>query len=416
LDIFGPAWLSEDCRGKALELQVLPGCSAPVAQSCTVELRWAHEGRRATAGWVMKQRVAGQDLAVEVSVDGAGPAAAEVDEGATYPGQEHSSVVSDAHLQFSFAVKPSKSSAKNGDADSSSGSSDSSEFNVTGIDGLSLASGYSADPPCAPPSGHLLARLRHVLTRPSVERSCLIRFENRTPFNLTLLPAASMCSEGAWSDSNIWEGGALPHYTPAGPPGNVVPFSTVVFGCESSGAKTGVAGRLLYHVHVSEGVAAAAVAAAAGGFGGAASRVAVSWATPFFGKRACTYELLPAAVAGSGGVRGRSSPGKADDRASVSSSGSGGSRPLVVEGSATVRTLFLSLSIKLLCRLLPRSAKDRHKVIERNDFNNVRAVLHFNTQDDNHNEVCFTLRLGSRQVRFLAPTQTNQAVPGAGHA
>lgn len=47
------------------------------------------------------------------------------------------------------------------------------------------------------------------------ERSSLVYFENRTPFRLTLLPSASLCSEGDWSDPNIWdEAQGLSHYTP----------------------------------------------------------------------------------------------------------------------------------------------------------------------------------------------------------
>lgn len=46
------------------------------------------------------------------------------------------------------------------------------------------------------------------------ERSSLVCFENRTPFRLTLLASASLCSEGGWSDANVWDAQGLSHYTP----------------------------------------------------------------------------------------------------------------------------------------------------------------------------------------------------------
>ena len=74
---YGPEWLS-NAKGDSSEnlqvlgVQVLPGCKAPAPQSCTVELSWAHEGRQVTAKWLVKHRVEGQDLAVKVSIAGAG--------------------------------------------------------------------------------------------------------------------------------------------------------------------------------------------------------------------------------------------------------------------------------------------------------------------------------------------------------
>ena len=54
--------------------------------------------------------------------------------------------------------------------------------------------------------------VEQVLAKP--ERSSLVYFENRTPFHLTLLPSVSICSEGGWSDPNVWDGQGLSHYTP----------------------------------------------------------------------------------------------------------------------------------------------------------------------------------------------------------
>ena len=71
----------------------------------------------------------------------------------------------------------------------------------------------------------------------------------------------------------------------AGPPANVLPYTTVAFGCESAGAKTGVAGKLAYHVHAND------TAASLPGWPAEPVRVAVSWSTPFFGKPTCTSKI-----------------------------------------------------------------------------------------------------------------------------
>ncbi len=68
----------------------------------------------------------------------------------------------------------------------------------------------------------------------------------------------------------------------------MLPYTTVVFGCESAGAKTGVAGRLTYHVHAND------TAAALPGWSADPVRVTVSWATPFFGKTTCSSEIIAA--------------------------------------------------------------------------------------------------------------------------
>lgn len=107
----------------------------------------------------------------------------------------------------------------------------------------------------------------------------------------------------------------------AGPPENVLPYTTVAFGCESAGAKTGVIGRLIYHVHAND--------TAVGLPGGPIQpvRVAVSWATPFFGKPKCTSEVLVAPTLGRAAAQGD------DNRRS--SIGRGGSRTFVVDRTAT---------------------------------------------------------------------------------
>ena len=104
----------------------------------------------------------------------------------------------------------------------------------------------------------------------------------------------------------------------AGPPANVLPFTTVVFGCQSAGAKTGVVGRLAYHVHTND------TAAALPGWQTEPVRVMVSWATPYFGIPTCTSEIV---AAPSLGRTGSSHDDKSPTEARV--------RPLTVLRAAT---------------------------------------------------------------------------------
>ena len=160
---YGPDWLSNSNgspseRLRAVEVQVMPGCKTPAPQSCAVELSWAHEGRQATVKWVVKHCVERQDLAVKVSVAGAGSASKS--SLAPYVGEEYSQSTKEPHLQISFVIKQARST---GDAATATedDSSDSSEY-IVEEESQSLIGG--AEPVCTPPSAHLLAQLRHVRT------------------------------------------------------------------------------------------------------------------------------------------------------------------------------------------------------------------------------------------------------------
>ena len=109
----------------------------------------------------------------------------------------------------------------------------------------------------------------------------------------------------------------------AGPPENVLPYTTVAFGCESAGAKTGVIGRFTYHVHAND------TAVALPGGPVQPVRVAASWATPFFGKPQCASEVMATPTLGRVEV---SAQGVDNERSSIST---GGSWTFVVDRTAT---------------------------------------------------------------------------------
>lgn len=164
LSLYGPEWLSNVKDGTSdkhavTDVLVLPGYQVPAPQSCTVELSWAHEGRKATAKWLVKHRVEGQDLAVKVSVDGAGSASKlSQDELGPFCGEEHSMSTKDPHLQFCFVVEPVKAMNRMAGA-AVAQDEDLQCFQSIEEDPHSL---ISVDATCTPPAAHLVARLRCV--------------------------------------------------------------------------------------------------------------------------------------------------------------------------------------------------------------------------------------------------------------
>ena len=111
----------------------------------------------------------------------------------------------------------------------------------------------------------------------------------------------------------------------AGPPATVLPHTMVAFGCESTEAKTGIVGRLVYHVHAND------PAVTTPGWPRDPMRVAVSWTTPFFGKPTCASDIKAAPALGHAGINTSSR--------AYNSKGSGiskgGNRSLIVQSSAT---------------------------------------------------------------------------------
>ena len=163
---YGPDWLSSSngCPRESLqavEVQVMPGYKAPAPQSCSVELSWAHDGRQATAKWIVKHCVERQDLAVQVSVAGAGSASKNFL--SPYVGEEYSQSTKEPHLQISFTITPAKSMRTMVDA-AVAAEDDSSESSEYIVEDESQSPIGGAEPVCTPPSAHLVAQLRHVRT------------------------------------------------------------------------------------------------------------------------------------------------------------------------------------------------------------------------------------------------------------